>query len=100
MSAVIPLTSPSMPILDKRFEFDAFYVCGSNRLARAVHKIAQKRGVLAEIAMEQHMACSFGDCHGCVIDVNLDRAGKEKALREVCHHGPVFDTWEVVHAPA
>ncbi|HWM82066.1 MAG TPA: dihydroorotate dehydrogenase electron transfer subunit [Pseudolabrys sp.] len=86
--------------LDKKFAFDAFYVCGSNRLARAVHKIAAARGVLAQIAMEQHMACGFGDCHGCVIEVNLDRDGTETARREVCHYGPVFDTWEVVHAQA
>ena len=86
--------------LNAQHPFDAFYVCGSNRLARAVHQIAEQRRVPAEIAMEQHMACGFGDCHGCVIDVNLDRAGKETAFREVCHYGPVFDTWEVVHARA
>ncbi len=86
--------------LDERHPFDAFYVCGSNRLARAVHALAERRGVPAEIAMEQHMACGFGDCHGCVIDVNLDREGNETAFREVCHYGPVFDTWEVVHARA
>ena len=80
--------------------FDAFYVCGSNRLARAVHALARERKVLAEIAMEQHMACGFGDCHGCVIEVNLDPEGREKALREVCHYGPVFETWEVVNATA
>lgn len=84
--------------LNAQHPFDAFYVCGSNRLARAVHAIAEQRGVPAEIAMEQHMACGFGDCHGCVIDVNLDRDGRETAFREVCHYGPVFDTWEVVHA--
>lgn len=77
--------------------FDAFYVCGSNRLARAVDALARRSGAPAEIAMEQHMACGFGDCHGCVIDVNLDRDGREKGYREVCHHGPVFQTWEVVN---
>lgn len=80
--------------------FDAFYVCGSNRLARAVHALAGARGKLAEIAMEQHMACGFGDCHGCVVKVNVDREGREKAFREVCHYGPVFDTWEIVNASA
>jgi dihydroorotate dehydrogenase electron transfer subunit len=80
--------------------FDAFYVCGSNRLARAVHALAAAKGALAEIAMEQHMACGFGDCHGCVVKVNLDRQGKDTAFREVCHYGPVFDTWEIVNASA
>ncbi|MGQ0653497.1 MAG: dihydroorotate dehydrogenase electron transfer subunit [Betaproteobacteria bacterium] len=80
--------------------FDAYYVCGSNRLARAVDALARRKNALAEIAMEQHMACGFGDCHGCVVEVNLDRDGRRKAFREVCHYGPVFDTWEIVNASA
>jgi dihydroorotate dehydrogenase electron transfer subunit len=84
----------------ERLDFDAFYVCGSNRLARATHALARKLGIMSQIAMEQHMACGFGDCHGCVIQVNLDTGGREKAYREVCHYGPVFDTWEVIDACA
>jgi dihydroorotate dehydrogenase electron transfer subunit len=80
--------------------FDAIYVCGSNRLARAAHQLAEDAGIPSEIAMEQHMACGFGDCHGCVIEVNTNRACTEKAWREVCHYGPVFQTWEVVNASA
>jgi dihydroorotate dehydrogenase electron transfer subunit len=80
--------------------FHAIYVCGSNRLARVAHRLAQDVGIPSEIAMEQHMACGFGDCHGCVIEVNTNRACTEKAWREVCHYGPVFQTWEVVDASA
>jgi hypothetical protein len=32
--------------------------------------------------------------------VNVRPDGREKAFREVCHYGPVFDTWEVVNASA
>jgi len=94
------LVTDDLAILARKLEFDAFYVCGSNRLARAVHALAENRNALAEIAMEQHMACGFGDCHGCVVQVNLDTGGREKAFREVCHYGPVFDTWEIVDASA
>jgi dihydroorotate dehydrogenase electron transfer subunit len=80
--------------------FDAIYVCGSNRLARVAHRLAEDAGIPSEIAMEQHMACGFGDCHGCVIEVNTNRACTETAWREVCHYGPVFQTWEVVNASA
>lgn len=83
-----------------RTSFDAIYVCGSNRLARAAHQLAQNARIPSEIAMEQHMACGFGDCHGCVISVNTDHSCTEKAWREVCHYGPVFQTWEVVNASA
>lgn len=91
------VTDHLLPLLEA-MDFDAFYVCGSNRLIRAVHAQAERLGIPSQAAMEQHMACGFGDCHGCVIEVNLDRNGGERALREVCHYGPVFDTWEVIHA--
>ena len=80
--------------------YDAIYVCGSNRLARVAHGLAVDAGIPAEIAMEQHMACGFGDCHGCVISMNTNPVGSTKAWREVCHYGPVFQTWEVVNASA
>ena len=92
------LVTDALAGLAEKLQFDAYYVCGSNRLARAVHALAAKRGVPAEIAMEQHMACGFGDCHGCVIAVRS--ASGEKAWKEVCHYGPVFQTWEVVDASA
>lgn len=85
--------------------FDAIYVCGSNRLARAAHRLAEAAGIPSEIAVEQHMACGFGDCHGCVVAVNTDRLStgdgpRETAWREACHYGPVFQTWEIVDARA
>ena len=79
-------------------EFDAIYVCGSNRLLAAADEFSRKIDVPSEAAMEQHMACGFGDCHGCVIEVKSDRENAETCWREVCHHGPVFQTWEVVRA--
>src|SRR5215470_5657756 len=93
------VTDQLAPLIEK-LAFDAFYVCGSNRLARATHALAGKLGIMSQIAMEQHMACGFGDCHGCVIQVNLDPGGREQGFREVCHYGPVFDTWEVIDACA
>ncbi|MES2537824.1 MAG: dihydroorotate dehydrogenase electron transfer subunit [Pseudomonadota bacterium] len=95
------LVTDGLVALADKLKFDAFYVCGSNRLARAIHAVAEKQNAIAEIAMEQHMACGFGDCHGCVIPVSLDSScNSEKALKEVCHYGPVFQTWEVVNASA
>jgi len=96
----VRLVTDHLSRLMENLEFDAIYVCGSNRLARAAHRLAGVAAIPSEIAMEQHMACGFGDCHGCVIQVNADPDGTEKAWREVCHHGPVFKTWEVVDAGA
>jgi dihydroorotate dehydrogenase electron transfer subunit len=96
----VRMVTDHLAALVDRLDFDAFYVCGSNRLARATHALASRLGIMSQIAMEQHMACGFGDCHGCVIEVKLDPEGRETAFREVCHYGPVFETWEVVNASA
>lgn len=82
----------------KTVEFSAIYVCGSNRLIRVADALARQLNIPAQSAMEQHMACGFGDCHGCIIEVNLDKGGLKRGYREVCHHGPVFNTWEVTNA--
>jgi dihydroorotate dehydrogenase electron transfer subunit len=96
----VSMVTDHLAKLMKTTAFDAIYVCGSNRLARAAHRLAEEAAIPSEIAMEQQMACGFGDCHGCVIAVNTDRSCKETAWREVCHYGPVFQTWEVVDAHA
>lgn len=93
------LVTDPLEELSRATKIDAFYVCGSNRLARVVHGLAEAQNAPAEIAMEQHMACGFGDCHGCVINVKLGADDTEDtAWKEVCHYGPVFNTWEVLHA--
>jgi len=97
--AVAAVTDHLVAVADS-MAFDALYVCGSNRLTRAAHALAARLVIPAEVAMEQHMACGFGDCHGCVIRVNLEQNGGEQAWREVCHYGPVFKTWEIVNASA
>lgn len=99
-AADVPMVTDHLVALSQTLAFDAIYVCGSNRLIRAAHALARNAGTLAQAAMEQHMACGFGDCHGCTIAVNLDPDGTETGYREVCHHGPVFDTWEVVNVGA
>lgn len=42
-----------------------------------------KRGVDAQLSMEQRMGCGYGTCVACTIDT---RAGREK----VCEAGAVF----------
>jgi len=96
----VPAVTDHLLKLAETIRFDAIYVCGSNRLARAAHGLARRLGIPSEIAMEQLMACGFGDCHGCVVRVNVDLEGTEQAWREVCHYGPVFNTWEIVNASA
>ncbi|MDQ0142065.1 dihydroorotate dehydrogenase electron transfer subunit [Cupriavidus necator] len=73
---------------------DAVYTCGSHRLLMLLQRVLQDHpAVLAEVAMEQRMACGMGVCLSCVRMFNCD--GDKQFLR-VCREGPVFRIREVV----
>ncbi|WP_455588144.1 dihydroorotate dehydrogenase electron transfer subunit [Bifidobacterium sp.] len=57
--------------------------CGPTPMMKAVAEWAAKRGVDAQLCMEQRMGCGYGTCVACTVDT---RDGREK----VCEAGPVF----------
>ena len=78
-------------IADKRC--DAFFTCGSSRLAQVQQKLAREFDLPGQVAMEQQMACGLGLCFCCVRDFNV---GGEIVHRRVCWDGPVFDLMEAL----
>jgi dihydroorotate dehydrogenase electron transfer subunit len=60
------------------------YACGPMPMLRAVARIAEERGVPAQLALEAPMACGVGACLGCTVP---KRAG---GFSRVCTEGPVF----------
>jgi dihydroorotate dehydrogenase electron transfer subunit len=72
---------------------DAFFTCGSSRLARVQQRLAAEFGLPGQIAMEQQMACGLGMCFCCVRDFNVQG---EILSRRVCCDGPVFDLAEAL----
>jgi len=71
----------------------AILACGPAEMLREIASLAASRGAEAQVALENHMACGFGVCWGCVVAV---REGDRTAYRRVCREGPVFDAREVV----
>lgn len=67
---------------------DIIYACGPTPMLRAVKKIAEEKGIEAEISMEQRMGCGIGACLVCVCKT---KSGYDK----VCQKGPVFKASEV-----
>lgn len=72
---------------------DAFYTCGSARIARMLQDIGAAHGIPGEIAVEQQMACGLGMCQACVRPF---RDGDKIVHRRVCREGPVFPLAGVV----
>ncbi|MBP2674135.1 MAG: pyrK [Deltaproteobacteria bacterium] len=67
--------------------------CGPKEMLKEISGAALSHGVPAQVSLENHMACGFGVCWGCVAEI---REGDGTAYRRVCKEGPVFDAREVV----
>jgi dihydroorotate dehydrogenase electron transfer subunit len=73
---------------------DRLYVCGPHPMMKAVAAIAARAGVACEVALETPMACGYGVCVGCVVEVH-DFQGEYGRYRRVCVDGPVMDAREI-----
>ena len=62
--------------------------CGPEPMLRAVARIAPE----AQLAWEAPMACGFGACYGCVVELGGQ-------LRRLCLDGPVLKGRDVLAAP-
>lgn len=73
-------------------EYKAIYACGPLPMLKAVHALAQKYNIPAQVSLEERMACGFGVCLACATQ---SREHEDEYLH-VCKHGPVFDSREVM----
>jgi dihydroorotate dehydrogenase electron transfer subunit len=78
-------------------EFDrnrlTILACGPRAMLREISEAALPLGARVQVSLENHMACGFGVCWGCVTEV---REGEASVYRRVCREGPVFDAREIV----
>jgi dihydroorotate dehydrogenase electron transfer subunit len=70
----------------------AIYTCGPPGMLAAVAGLAEECAIPCQVSVEANMACGFGACMGCAIEVRAD----DKAYKLVCRDGPVFDSREIV----
>lgn len=66
----------------------AVYACGPMPMLEAVSAIAAEHGAVAQVAVEESMACGIGVCMTCVMPVE-DKGGTTRMVRS-CVEGPVF----------
>ena len=62
--------------------------CGPEPMLRAVARMAPE----AQLAWEAPMACGFGACYGCVVELGGQ-------LRRLCLDGPVLRGHDMLAAP-
>jgi dihydroorotate dehydrogenase electron transfer subunit len=68
------------------------YSCGPPGMLAAVARLAEECAIPCQVSVEANMACGFGACMGCAIEVKAD----VKAYKLVCKDGPVFEAREIV----
>ncbi len=71
------------------------YACGPNAMLKAVHEIAEKRGVQCQVSMETAMACGVGVCLGCAVKIKDPASPTGYSYQRCCTEGPVFYSNEV-----
>ncbi len=68
------------------------YTCGPPGMLAAVAALAEEFSIPCQASLEANMACGFGACMGCAVEVRTERT----SYKLVCMDGPVFDTREIV----
>lgn len=80
--------SDVLPELIRRTGAQVVYGCGPMGMLRSITMVAAAEGAVAQVAVEESMACGVGVCMTCVMPV-ADADGVTKMVRS-CVEGPVF----------
>jgi len=93
------LVTDVLPEVIERADASVVYACGPMGMLRAVTDVATAHGAVAQVAVEESMACGIGICMTCVMPV-VGPDGVTRMLRS-CVEGPVFRgdrvRWESWH---
>ncbi len=82
------LVTTVLPEVIERSDASVVYACGPMGMLRAVTDVAASHGVVAQVAVEEAMACGVGICMTCVMPV-VGSDGTTRMVRS-CVEGPVF----------
>jgi dihydroorotate dehydrogenase electron transfer subunit len=63
------------------------FACGPTPMLRAIGALASRRGIACEVSLEGQMACGFGICQGCPVEL----VGGDRKYALMCKDGPTFD---------
>jgi dihydroorotate dehydrogenase electron transfer subunit len=80
--------SDVLPEVIRRTGAAVVYGCGPMGMLRSITDVATAEGAVAQVAVEESMACGVGVCMTCVMPV-VGRDGATRMVRS-CVEGPVF----------
>lgn len=71
------------------------YSCGPVPMQRGVKEYASKQNIIAQLSLEERMACGIGACLGCVCSSKDVDSHSHVHNKRVCKDGPVFFAEEI-----
>jgi len=74
---------------------EILYACGPTPMLRGLKAYAEEQGILAQISMEEKMACGIGACLACVCKSKEVDHHTHVNNKRICKDGPVFYAEEV-----
>ena len=80
--------SDVLPEVIRRSHAEVVYGCGPMAMLRSLTDVAAAEGAIAQVAVEESMACGIGVCMTCVMPV-VGNDGQTRMVRS-CVDGPVF----------
>jgi dihydroorotate dehydrogenase electron transfer subunit len=86
------VTDP-LPSAIERLGAEIVYACGPMGMLAAVGEVARAHAIVAQVAVEEAMACGIGVCMTCVLPVR-GADGVSRFVRS-CVEGPVFEAGRV-----
>ena len=77
----------------------AVFCCGPQAMMAAVARLCRDREIVCQVSLEEYMACGFGVCMGCAVEVvppdDAPASSPYTQYSRVCVDGPVFDARRV-----
>lgn len=72
------------------------FCCGPDPMMHAVADLCARRGMRCFLSLETYMACGYGVCNGCTVEVQGERF-HGWPYSKTCIEGPVYEASELRH---
>lgn len=73
---------------------ETVFCCGPDPMMHAVARLCEDEGLRCFLSLETYMACGYGVCNGCTVEVKGGRFGGWP-YSKTCIEGPVYEACEL-----
>lgn len=82
-------------IRENNIKAEVIYACGPTPMLRAIKKYALENNIIAQLSLEERMACGIGACLACTCKTKEIDHHTNVNNKRICKEGPVFYAEEV-----